>query len=79
LLEKTDLRRARISDINGELQDDHRRPLREHKDPIREIDRFGDAVGHEDHGGASMPSDIEQEIVHLQPRELIERAKGLIH
>ncbi len=36
-------------------------------------------MGDEQHRGAGLPADAQQQIIHLQPGQLVERAERLVH
>src|SRR5207249_259705 len=48
-------------------------------DPVRQLDGFLDVVGYEEDGLALLLPDPDQVRPHLQAREEVERAEGLVH
>jgi hypothetical protein len=47
-------------------------------DAIAEIDRFIDAVGDEENGGAGLLPDIDQLLLHTLTSDRVERSEGFI-
>ena len=54
-------------------------PRAHHHDAVGERDRFGDAVGDEEHGLLRFTPDAQQLITHPGAGDLIERTEGLVH
>src|SRR5437867_3722971 len=71
--------RARV--VQGEVQHrlDPPGARRHDGDPRREEERLVQAVGHEDHGLARPPPDVQEPLPHEHARLLVEGAEGLIH
>src|SRR6185503_18842957 len=51
---------------------------REDVDAVAEIDRFLDRVGDEEDRRLRFLPEIDQQLLHVQPRRRVERAEGLV-
>jgi hypothetical protein len=56
-----------------------RRPTAEDDHLIGQVNGFRDRMGHEQHRGAGLLADAQQQIIHFEPGELVERAERLVH
>ena len=61
----------------GKICDDS--SFTEQNDAVCEIERFIEIVGYQQNGGPQPVQKIAEHVLHLRPRERIERAKGLVH
>ena len=52
---------------------------REHVDAIAEVDRLLDRMGDEEHRRLRFPPQVDEQLLHVQPRRRIERAERLVH
>src|SRR5213083_534763 len=73
------LHRARVVHRQIEHRLDPPGARRHDGDPRREEERLVQAVGHEDHGLARPPPDVQEPLPHEHARLLVEGAEGLIH
>src|SRR5262250_279278 len=62
---------ARIGRVDGKLGEDPARSRCHHNDPVRQVDGFKHGVGHEDHGVADLPPQLQKIIVELEARDLV--------
>ena len=76
---EADLLAARIGQRDRDFGRNPRRAAAEHDHLVGEIDRFRDRMRHEQHRGAGLAPDAQQQVVHLQPRQFVERAERLVH
>src|SRR5262245_19910722 len=54
-------------------------PRREQRDLVRKVGRLLDRVRHEDHRFLVMPQEVEQVLLELAPRLLVDRGERLVH
>jgi hypothetical protein len=73
------LDRARAGQVDVVDPREPARTGRHHDDAIGEKDGLADVVRHEDDGLPGLAPQLEQEEVHLVPRECVQRAERLVH
>ena len=71
--------RARPRQIDSDHVDDAARSRRHHHHAVGQIDRLGNAVGHQQNGLAALAPDALQLFVHALARHRVERAERLVH
>ena len=74
-----DVERTRPRHSYSQIVDDAARSSGEHNHPVREKDRFRDAVGYEHHSLVLFIPHVKQLHIHLFTCHGIKRAKGLVH
>src|SRR5215211_6098061 len=52
---------------------------REHDDPVRQVDRLVDVVGHEQHGHAELLADAQHEVLQVAARLRVDGRERLVH
>ena len=61
------------------ISTDARRPAAHNGDPVAEQDGLLDVVGDEDDGDLVLLPHPQQELVHAEPRDGVERAERFVH
>ena len=63
----------------GSSARDAARTSRQHHHAVGQDHRLGDGVGDEDHRGAAALPEVEQQVAHVRPGDLVESGEGLVH
>ena len=70
---------ARIGRVDFKLGEDAARPRRHHHDAARQIDRLEHRMGDEHDRGAKRLPHLQEIVVELEARDLVERGERLVH
>ncbi len=65
--------------VQAQVFDDPPRTRTHHQQAVSKEQRFVDVMGHEHHGGTNLCPNLQQQLLHVQTGQCIERAKRLIH
>ena len=68
-----------IGQINGNKIGDPGGAGAEDSDFVGKINRLADAVRDQHHGRSGLGANIQQKVLHLHPRQFVERAEWLVH
>jgi hypothetical protein len=72
-------RPPRIGQINSNKVSDTGGTGTEDGDLVGEINRLADAVRDQHHGRSGLGANVQQQVLHLHPRQFVERAEWLVH